>query len=319
MKNYNNVTWREETLEVRPNSSMEKYFMDSIKPNVFVFSGCNTTLYLSTQKTPSPKDYEFQINQNDSQVFGKPIPINTMYIVNPSTATATVKLYYACMDFDPLFLKSFKPQNIDVSAKFEGSLPAGNNKIGNVGISGAIPSGTNKIGNVGITGALPSGTNKIGNVGITGALPAGENTIGKVKIDGAINASFVDVNNYPRRIRKETFSAGTIHTVYGGSTTNDTLSKWDGSSVSGEWVKESVECAYIYDAGYCDVNVYSPSNSGTPFSILDTYEKIDFGGFVDGVWTPCVMKVEYNSTKVTGDSSMDHVDLKIVEVFIPAS
>lgn len=319
MKNYNNVTWREETLEVHPNSSMEKYFMDSIKPNVFVFSGCNTTLYLSTQKTPSPKDYEFQINQNDSQVFGKPIPINTMYIVNPSTATATLKLYYACMDFDPLFLKSFKPQNIDVSAKFEGSIPAGSNKIGNVGISGALPSGTNKIGNVGITGAIPSGTNKIGNVGITGAIPAGENTIGKVKIDGAINASFIDVNNYPRRIRTETFSCGTVHTVYGGSTTNDTLSKWDGSSVSGEWVKESVECKYIYNGEDCDVNVYSPSNSGTPISTLTPYDKIDFGGFVNGVWAQCVMKVEYNSKTTTGDSSTDHVDLKIVEVFIPAS
>lgn len=76
------------------------------------------------------------------------------------------------------------------SVTFSGSLPAGTNAIGTVGVTSlpALAAGSNAIGTVGVTAlpALPTGANTIGTVNIGGSLPAGANALGSVTIGGSL-------------------------------------------------------------------------------------------------------------------------------------
>lgn len=147
--------WRKSIVEVAAFSNGELNFTDT-HPNMFYINNEGADdLFISLSTTPTAQDYQFKAGGKKTSVFGQPFGTNTMYIYNPADHNVSITVWSYSGEFDMTLLKDFE---IDAeSIKFDGiitgfasgaALPAGNNKIGNVGISGAIPAGANKIGSV---------------------------------------------------------------------------------------------------------------------------------------------------------------------------
>ena len=66
-----------------------------------------------------------------------------------------------------------------------------------VDVVGSLPAGDNNIGNVDIASSLPAGDNNKGNVDIASSLPAGSNAIGKLAANSGVDIGDVDVTSLP--------------------------------------------------------------------------------------------------------------------------
>ena len=109
-----------------------------------------------------------------------------------------------------------------------GSLPAGDNNIGNVDVLSlpSIPAGTNNIGDVDVLSLppIPAGTNNIGDVDVLTlpAIPSGDNSIGRVKLtDGTDVADILDLTNSKPLTVAVVDGAGSHIVSFGGGTQYD--------------------------------------------------------------------------------------------------
>lgn len=197
-----NSTWREQRANIASHSVQEINFMDTIPNHIYLANNSAYNLYVSISPLVSDSIFDMIVPAYSTKLFARDEGMRQIHIYNSGDQAAPVAINSFNAEFDPRSL----PQTQEITGSsseailgvvnisgFVDPLPAGSNKIGNVGISGPIPSGANTIGNVGIVGQLPSGTNKIGTVGIVEPIPAGSNTIGKVTIkhDAADNGESI--------------------------------------------------------------------------------------------------------------------------------
>ena len=147
--------WRKSIVEVAAFSNGELNFTDT-HPNMFYINNEGADdLFISLSTTPTAQDYQFKAGGKKTSVFGQPFGTNTMYIYNPADHNVSITVWSYSGEFDMTLLKDFE---IDAeSIKFDGIITgfasgagsaAGNNKIGNVGVTGSLPAGKNNIGSV---------------------------------------------------------------------------------------------------------------------------------------------------------------------------
>lgn len=157
------ATWRQEEVTVKGNELKTVTFTDS-KPNMFFVHNSNDVyLLVGITKTPSEKSYEWRIEKNNSQTFGRPVPTNVIHFLNPSNKDITITMFSVYDKFDINVLKNMM---------FTGDIVG---DIVNDGIIKGFLSGV----------SLPSGTNTIGAVHVASmpTLSAGSNHIGEVSLD----------------------------------------------------------------------------------------------------------------------------------------
>lgn len=137
-------SWREQDVKVKAGSVAELDFIDT-KPNLFICQNTtNEVLHISIGSIPTMYNYEFRINKNSVEPFGRPTETGKLYIYNTGSADATVKIFSIKDTFDLNILKNFS-MSVDggmtvstdgIVRGFQGGvqLPSGNNKIGKVEI-----------------------------------------------------------------------------------------------------------------------------------------------------------------------------------------
>lgn len=101
-------TWRQQFVEIPPNSVKDVFFLDS-KPNAFFITNNNDTdIYIGITSTPTAERFDKKLSRFDSDTFGRPTPTNRIYVYNPSDMTINITLYSASDMFDMNLLKNFK-------------------------------------------------------------------------------------------------------------------------------------------------------------------------------------------------------------------
>ena len=176
-------------------------------PNYFrVQNAGKAKVLCGTAVIPSPGRYDFQAPPEGLQMYAEPNKRSRLYLYNPSGTACECTVLAFEAPFDPLALAlggmevRINTEGLSISTEitaFDSPLPAGSNKIGNVGVTGALPAGSNKIGNVGVTGSLPAGTNEIGVVGLNAASLQKLSDIISTLINqgGAIGSKITATNN----------------------------------------------------------------------------------------------------------------------------
>ena len=218
-----NSTWREEHIMLNSGETRTLYFTDRIKPNTFIFMGATGQIKVGTDRPVSLSYAEMTVKSESTQIFAKPMAVNTLYIGNFNSGAVSVLLYYALADFDPSWLKSTGGDG-GGSVELSKPLPSGSNTIGKV----TIGAGTENIGKVSVT-SLPA---ELGNVGISSEIPAGTNRIGNVGlVAGTAEIGHVRVNTLPDVDSLPHYRTNTSGTLQRGTDISVPLSIANGSTV----------------------------------------------------------------------------------------
>lgn len=144
-------TWRTDKIEIEAGEMKDFAFFDT-KPNLFYLQNPDEfPIYIGLDYIPNVSKFEFKIEKNSSDVFGRPLPCSHIYLLNPSSKKMLITLYSIADMFNIEVLKNLhvdlsnqKLNSNSIIAGFQVPLPKGDNKIGSVEIQ---PS-TNHIGNV---------------------------------------------------------------------------------------------------------------------------------------------------------------------------
>ena len=132
-------------------------------PNYFrVQNAGKAKVLCGTAVIPSPGRYDFQAPPEGLQMYAEPNKRSRLYLYNPSGTACECTVLAFEAPFDPLALAlggmevRINTEGLSISTEitaFDSPLPAGSNKIGNVGVTGSLPAGTNEIGVVGLNAA----------------------------------------------------------------------------------------------------------------------------------------------------------------------
>lgn len=154
-KKYNNLTRKSVVIPAYSVATVE--YNDSM-PNYYrVMNMGEGKLYCGTSAIPTANRFEFSVGPHKIKLYTEPSRRNNLYIYNPSGVEVGAVIVSFEAEFDPatLALADLEfdmttqiVQSESVITGFNQPLPAGSNKIGNVGISGALPAGSNNIGKV---------------------------------------------------------------------------------------------------------------------------------------------------------------------------
>lgn len=141
---HNLSSWREDNLTIDPHEVGVLDLLDTA-PNMFVIVNPNKALLKCAISTiPTAGNYEFKVEYNCSEVFGRPTATRKLYILNDSEVKASIKIFSVNKEFDPTVLKNMnvnlKDYEIQTDTQIRGfaegvSLPSGKNMIGYVSLS----------------------------------------------------------------------------------------------------------------------------------------------------------------------------------------
>lgn len=141
---HNLSSWREDNLAIDPHEVGVLDLLDT-SPNMFVVVNPNKTLLKCAISTiPTPDNYEFKVEYNCSEVFGRPTATRKLYILNDSEVKASIKIFSVNKEFDPTVLKNMnvnlKDYELQTDTMIRGfaegvSLPSGTNHIGAVSLT----------------------------------------------------------------------------------------------------------------------------------------------------------------------------------------
>lgn len=141
---HNLSSWREDNLTIDPHEVGVLDLLDTA-PNMFVVVNPNKALLKCAISTiPTGDNYEFKVEYNCSEVFGRPTATRKLYILNDSEVKASIKIFSVNKEFDPTVLKNMnvnlKDYEIQTDTQIRGfaegvSLPSGKNMIGYVSLS----------------------------------------------------------------------------------------------------------------------------------------------------------------------------------------
>ena len=154
------ASWRQEEIVI-PALGLKTVHFNDTRPNMFYIQNPNDIyLLLGITKIPTENSYEWRVEKNNSRTFGRPVPTNTLHILNPVNRDITVTLFSVNSTFDISVLQNFFfDTDVMESVAFDGIIKGFSDGVG-------LPHGNNYIGKVGLE-ALPEGTNKIGVVSLT--------------------------------------------------------------------------------------------------------------------------------------------------------
>ena len=156
--NTSGYIWETNNISIE-GGEVKEISLDNSKPNMFVLQNANPVdINISLSHIPTLYNYEFQVKANTTDTFGRPSSTTKVYLFNTGSVTANVKLFSVNDTFDMNILKNTNV-NIDgatVTVEDNGvikgfqagvSLPAGNNKIGKVGLENSVSNTINTINN----------------------------------------------------------------------------------------------------------------------------------------------------------------------------
>lgn len=99
-------TWRKHDVVIDPHEVYALNFNDSM-PNIFVLNNPNTaTLKIGISTIPRSDSYEFKVEYNTTETFGRPFGSNKIYILNDSSVEVKINIFSIEKDFDPVLLKN---------------------------------------------------------------------------------------------------------------------------------------------------------------------------------------------------------------------
>lgn len=99
-------TWRKHDIVIDPHEVYALNFTDSM-PNIFVVNNPNTaTLKIGISSIPRVDSYEFKVEYNTTETFGRPFGSAVIYILNDSSVPVKITLFSIEKDFDPALLKN---------------------------------------------------------------------------------------------------------------------------------------------------------------------------------------------------------------------
>lgn len=140
-----NTAWEMKTLQVSGNALVTVNY-DDVAPNMFLLQNPNdTVLHIGITNIPTPDSYEFKVEGNSSKTFGRPVPTNTLFILNKGNADITIQLFSVYDTFDMSVL-------VDNHLSIEYDRMLYDGIITGFGSGVSLPSGTNTIGKVEIAG-----------------------------------------------------------------------------------------------------------------------------------------------------------------------
>lgn len=107
LRQFNNISsWRQHVLTIEPHEVYTLNFRDTL-PNIFVLHNPNmSTLKIGISSIPRSDAYEFKIEYNTTETFGRPIGTNNIYILNDSSVPVKVTGFSIEKEFDPALLKN---------------------------------------------------------------------------------------------------------------------------------------------------------------------------------------------------------------------
>lgn len=153
------ASWRQEEVKI-PALGLKTITFSDTRPNMFYLQNTNDIpLFVGITKIPNENSYEWRIEKNNSRTFGRPVPTNTLHILNPANKDITVTLFSVNAPFDIAVLQSFAiDYDVFGDTSFDGIIKG-------FGANVPLPYGTNHLGTVTVE-ELPSGTKHIGEVGL---------------------------------------------------------------------------------------------------------------------------------------------------------
>lgn len=107
IQQFNNLSsWRKDEVTIDPHEIYTVNFRDT-HPNVFIIQNANAaTLRVGISNLPRSNSYEFSIDKNTTEVVGRPIGTNNLYILNDSSINVKILVFSIEKDFDPQILKN---------------------------------------------------------------------------------------------------------------------------------------------------------------------------------------------------------------------
>lgn len=107
IKQFNNLSsWRKDEVTIEQHETFTINFRDTM-PNVFIIQNANAAnLRVGISNLPRSNSYEFSIDKNTTEVVGRPIGTNNIYILNDSSVKVKVLVFSIEKEFDPQILKN---------------------------------------------------------------------------------------------------------------------------------------------------------------------------------------------------------------------
>lgn len=210
------TTWRQATINLKPQIVNEFVFPDTKPNHVHINNLGAGNLYFGVSVIPSPTIHDMKIGGFGENLYAQESGFTRVQIWNDGTDETLIKLVSFEHDFNPA---TIKPTVINGG---DGGGGGGETFDGVIkGFSVPLPSGSNNIGRVVVSempnidvvlATLPAGTNTIGKVDVNKlpALAEGVSHIGSVGIDGGVTISAmppVTVSNEPVKSSHQSFEA----------------------------------------------------------------------------------------------------------------
>lgn len=125
IKQFDNLSsWRKDEVTIESHETCTINFRDTM-PNVFIIQNANAaTLRVGISNLPRSNAYEFSVDKNTTEVVGRPIGTNNLYILNDSSVKVKILVFSIEKDFDPQILKnmsvSVESGNLETSSVISG-------------------------------------------------------------------------------------------------------------------------------------------------------------------------------------------------------
>lgn len=106
-------SWRKEEISIQAHEVFTMNFRDT-NPNLFIVGNPNeAVLKISLSAVPRTNSYEFRIESNTTETFGRPIGSNNLYILNDSSVSVKLTIFSMEGEFNPQILKNTNI-NVDI-------------------------------------------------------------------------------------------------------------------------------------------------------------------------------------------------------------
>ena len=99
-------SWRKDEITLEAYETYTLNFRDTM-PNVFIIQNANNSiLRIGISNLPRVDSYEFSIDKNTTEVVGRPIGTNNLYIYNSAGVKVKILVFSIEKEFDPQILKN---------------------------------------------------------------------------------------------------------------------------------------------------------------------------------------------------------------------
>lgn len=107
LRQFDNLSsWRKDNITIKAQEMYTMTFLDN-KPNQFYIVNSNkSVLKIGIGNLPTADKYEYKVEQNSAEVFGRPESTSKLYILNDSYVSINITVFSVNKEFDPAVLKN---------------------------------------------------------------------------------------------------------------------------------------------------------------------------------------------------------------------